>query len=312
MLSVKHNSKTRITGIAVGIALLSGCGGSSETTDLVNALAEPLNDFIDIPIVPVVTPVEPAAPTTPVATGLISGVSSGGEIGQYRLGSPPASVGSLVLDPLNDGSDVFIIAGGSTELSVASAVPFTVVYVLSDSNGYFQLSLSQAVQAASVVVSFTADTLAAGQRQVDVSVGDATGNVSALQSLAVQSVEVGTGEVQVSVSWDKPTDVDLWLIEPDGEKIYYANENSDNGGSLDLDSNAGCGLDNVNNENITYEGVTAPSGEYVVIVDYYLACGVNTPTNYTVTIRAGGLTNTYSGQLTNAIDNVEVARFQIR
>ncbi len=302
----KASGAAKLAAVFTAIAFMSGCGGSSEPEDIVDNALEQLG----IPVVePVIASDDPVAP---VNTGLISGVTSGSAVGEYYQGQPPQTVGTLVLDPLNDGSNVFIIAGGSTELNVVSAALFSNVYVKSDNNGYFLLALPEAIQSTSVVVSFSADALAAGQRQVDVTVGDAEGNVSGSQSLALQSVEVGTGEVQVSVSWDKPTDVDLWLTEPDGTRIYYAASNSGSGGSLDLDSNAACFIDNVNNENITYDGVTAPSGEYVVAVDYFSNCSVAEPTNYIVTVRADGVTNTYSGQLTPTNDFVEVTRFQVR
>jgi uncharacterized protein YfaP (DUF2135 family) len=105
------------------------------------------------------------------------------------------------------------------------------------------------------------------------------------------------------------------LLEPTGDYIYFDDQTSAAGGELDLDSNPDCDLDNVNNENITYEGVTPPPGEYVVALHYYSACGVATPTNYVVTVRAGGTTTTYPGSLTGGgrtSDVVEITRFTVQ
>ncbi len=108
-------------------------------------------------------------------------------------------------------------------------------------------------------------------------------------------ISVGTGDLQVSLSWATETDVDLHLVEPSGEEIWYGAVASSSGGTLDLDSNAGCSIDGVNNENITYEGVTPPSGEYTVRVDYWSACAHTETTGYIVTVFNEGDATTYSG-----------------
>jgi hypothetical protein len=97
--------------------------------------------------------------------------------------------------------------------------------------------------------------------------------------------------------------VDLHLIEPEyndeyGEPvsfynrhIYYSNTwASYSNGELDLDSNPGCSLDYVNNENITYNDSTAyvAAGTYKIYVDLYENCDPTIATNYVVTVFYGG------------------------
>ena len=53
---------------------------------------------------------------------------------------------------------------------------------------------------------------------------------------------LGTGDVQATLSWDHEADMDLHLFDPDGEEIYYGNDTSASGGTLDHDANVGCGL----------------------------------------------------------------------
>ncbi len=263
------------------------------------------------PVTPV--PVDPPAPEPTDPMGLIVSVTSGDVQGDYFLGSPPASVGSVVLDALSDVTDpIAVISGGSLELPVESDVPFSTIFVNADAAGYFQLLLPEATNAASAIVTYNTELTAATANQVSVAVQTPTGDVSSSQSLDLQTISVGTGEVQVSVIWDTPTDVDLWVTEPDGTRIYWANEVSDAGGMLDLDSNPACFLDNVNNENITYEGVTPPSGEYLVQVDYFSNCDVTAPTNFVVTIRANGLSETFTGVLLPGDADVEIARFIVQ
>lgn len=107
--------------------------------------------------------------------------------------------------------------------------------------------------------------------------------------------QVGTGDLQVSLSWSTATDVDLHLVEPGGEDIFWSNMVSANGGELDLDSNAGCDMDNVNNENITYANGSPASGHYIVRVDYWSACQESGTTDFVVTVNLRGTPTVYQG-----------------
>ena len=128
-----------------------------------------------------------------------------------------------------------------------------------------------------------------------------------------------TGSLQVSMTWDKPNDVDLHLLQPNGETVFYGNAHSSNGAMLDVDSNAGCSIDNINNENIIFgDESIVYNGEYVVYVDVWSACDVTELTNF-------GVTTTYQGNhigvtqghnpvygiLTPDDSMVEVMRFNI-
>jgi len=108
-----------------------------------------------------------------------------------------------------------------------------------------------------------------------------------------------TSDVQVSVSWDSPTDVDLHVVEPGGTEIYYGNSTSSSGGQLDVDSNPACSIDGRQIENIRWS--RAPAGTYTVRVDYWSGCS-STLTNYLVTVKNGGVTTTYSGNFTGSGD----------
>lgn len=107
--------------------------------------------------------------------------------------------------------------------------------------------------------------------------------------------QVGTGDLQISLSWDTESDVDLHLIEPDSEEIFYGEMRSDDGGELDLDSNAGCDIDHVKNENITYQGAVPEQGHYIVRVDYWAACEAAGTTNFVVTVTIRGEAQVFEG-----------------
>jgi hypothetical protein len=97
---------------------------------------------------------------------------------------------------------------------------------------------------------------------------------------------LGTGDVQVTLRWDAPVDLDLHVIDPSGEEISYSNRISSSGGNLDVDANAGCSPMMTNPvENVFWPTGGAPSGQYQVSVVYYMDCGYSSPVSYTVTIK---------------------------
>lgn len=100
----------------------------------------------------------------------------------------------------------------------------------------------------------------------------------------------GIGDLTFTLQWDNQNDGDLHVIQPNGVRIWFSDPvDETTGGTLDHDSNIGC-VDQDRLENVFWpEGVgTGPdTGNYRVVVDVFgTACAQ--PTNWTVTIRAGG------------------------
>jgi len=131
-----------------------------------------------------------------------------------------------------------------------------------------------------------------------------------------------TGNIQVTLRWNQPEDLDLYVVEPlpDGGscEIFYGQPGSRDAsvpiplpfplptppscgaiGWLDLDSNAGCNIDNVDIENIIYppqQSVTR--GRYVVRANYYQNCMSPPSVPYEVEVRANGQTRYFCGSFT--------------
>ncbi len=89
-----------------------------------------------------------------------------------------------------------------------------------------------------------------------------------------------TGEIQaagdlvVSLLWMSMADLDLHVIDPRGEEIYFENPRSLTGGLLEYEANGSCLMATTEPlESIFWKAGTAPSGKYQVIVDYYGTCG---------------------------------------
>jgi hypothetical protein len=83
----------------------------------------------------------------------------------------------------------------------------------------------------------------------------------------------GTGDVAFRLTWRTAADLDLYVQEPNGNVIYFANRQSSTGGILDVDSNAGCTTSQPNPvENIFWSVGRAPRGQYIYWVIHY-GCG---------------------------------------
>ncbi|MDH5656546.1 MAG: DUF2135 domain-containing protein [Spirochaetia bacterium] len=74
--------------------------------------------------------------------------------------------------------------------------------------------------------------------------------------------DVPKKDVKIVLTWDTPTDVDLWVIDPKGEKCYYSHSSTSSGGNLDMDNTSGFGPE-------TFTMEKALKGEYTVQVQYY-------------------------------------------
>jgi len=133
---------------------------------------------------------------------------------------------------------------------------------------------------------------------ISIQLEDSNGNFSNIVSKQLSSKIVADGTVQISISWDKPVDIDLHVIDPNNDEIYFANRSTANGGTLDLDSNASCQVDNINKENVSWPkaGSSPTTGEYIVKAAYYQACNSYTGTvNYTAVTTVCGKKNTIKG-----------------
>ena len=108
-----------------------------------------------------------------------------------------------------------------------------------------------------------------------------------LPGLLSSEPQLGTGDVQVTLRWENPVDLDLHVFDPSGEEIWYGSRSSASGGTLDVDANANCGND-APVENVFWPTGGAPFGTYQVFVEYYQSCGYTGSNAYSVTILVDG------------------------
>lgn len=87
------------------------------------------------------------------------------------------------------------------------------------------------------------------------------------------TTESGIGKLYITCTWNESADIDLHLVEPNGESINHANRKSANAGVLSRDSNPMCWVDSINVEEITYDSTAfVEQGEYIVKTQLYSLC----------------------------------------
>jgi hypothetical protein len=140
-----------------------------------------------------------------------------------------------------------------------------------------------------------------GEFNVNFCVYDNNGLVSNIISINVSVLRLGTGALQISLTWDTPTDQDLYVTDPNGEEISYQSQTSTSGGLLDRDD-----LDGFGPENIFWSD-DAPDGEYSVSVNDYDE--TSTPNTFYITVSGpNNQSRSFSGTTQNG-STVNVTTF---
>ncbi|RZJ12535.1 MAG: hypothetical protein EOP39_03365 [Rubrivivax sp.] len=146
---------------------------------------------------------------------------------------------------------------------------------------------------------FMKDGSAPRQRTLTAQPIDSQGALGAALTRTASFQRVGSGPLQVSLSFDGNDDLDLHVVTPAGTDVYYGNR-ANTGGSLDLDSNSGCSIDYLNNENVVWPVNSSPAaGTYSVRVALYQSCS-KSPVNFTVKVSNCGTVTSYTGAFTAA------------
>lgn len=118
------------------------------------------------------------------------------------------------------------------------------------------------------------------------------------------------GILRFNLVFDNELDVDLDLhvLTPMGDEIFWSQKEGISGGQLDID--CFCGEENClegPNENIYWDyGGEAPEGTYEIVVNYFGSCDLNVvqESNYTLRVlEAGVVTATYTGTLGGAFES---------
>ena len=123
----------------------------------------------------------------------------------------------------------------------------------------------------------------------------------------IRGVKVKVGDPQFTLIWDtKSVDIDLHVLEPRGDHLYFGNRNGRQGGELDVDNTWGFGPENIywlvpsgGRKSARVKG-PGPPGAYKWSVHYYAAHRPDSPVvHWQVRIKHAGEAKIVEGQLTS-------------
>jgi len=116
-----------------------------------------------------------------------------------------------------------------------------------------------------------------------------------------QRVEAAGGryegvDIRASLLWNNRNDLDLHVVAPSGEHIYYGHKRSACGGWLDVDMNVR-GETTKPVENVQWTRGSAPAGRYRVYVQNYRFHDPAGPTDYRVEVEINGEVQQFQGKI---------------
>jgi len=123
-----------------------------------------------------------------------------------------------------------------------------------------------------------------------------------------------SGDVRISLIWNNRNDLDLHVINPQGQEIYYARRTDAHGGMLDVDMNVS-GETTKPVENIFWMPGRAPQGRYQVFVrNYGFHERDRSPTPFRVEIKNGNQYSYFDGRVSGSgsSSDVQVPAFEYR
>lgn len=248
------------------------------------------------------TPLADAGP--PPATELPESDVINVEDGAFEPGEPPPATGGATLPGILSLTGPSAVTNGGTailhvELAAPLANPLFVVGLVGDT-GYHTVTGTDADADGiyDIRVQVSGDASQA-QLVLNVAVTDGMGGIGAYSELALELVQSGIGDVKITLSFDRLYDLDLHVVEPNGEEISYENDSSATGGQLDLDSGAHCMPSPANSENIFWPREGAPEGAYHVTVVNYEQCSPG-EIAFSVRVAHDNIVDTFKGSFADA------------
>ena len=236
---------------------------------------------------------------------IMSAVAVGDAEGVPRFQDVPApSGGPAVAVTGNQG----YAAGGVffLEIEPASTVDKLLLSIRGASFGFYEIDVDDTSSSHRLIGHIPFDLLAGLPNLcLDVAAVDAAGAVGEPECHPFINLPVGSGDVQVTVSWDSDADLDLHVADPNGDEVYYFSEVVESGGEHDLYSNENCdNLDHRRNEHIAWTGGPPPAGLYEVRVSHDSSCDA-AETNYIVNVYNHGEVTSFSGTFTGSGERVD-------
>ena len=218
----------------------------------------------------------------------------------FPLTAPTDNALTLTLPP---SFEVSISTGQSVEIPIVVSQSAGVSEVLVGFEGYGQhfiipitsLQTNPESQTLAFMLMLPIGSIVNGsQITMLIRLRDNVGELGPIQMITTTTSLLNIGTLHVRLTWDREVDLDLHVVDPNNEEIYYGNkESSGQQGTLDLDSNPNCTIDHIRTENVYYEN--AVSGQYVIRVDLFAACNVTEQINFQVWVDGCNISQTLTG-----------------
>jgi len=123
---------------------------------------------------------------------------------------------------------------------------------------------------------------------------------SVFLSCASAGLKPGTGDIAFRLFWPGAADLDLYVRDPEGQRLSFANRKSDSGGILDIDCNATPGqICWKPIENVYWPQGNAPQGKYLYSVHFLQTHDGRETVRFTIQVLLGDtVVKSNSGTLT--------------
>ena len=217
----------------------------------------------DSAVLTIVISVGPAIPVS----ALLAAVNVGETDGVLITAPPPVANGGPSVEP---GGNHALVSGGAIFVDVAADDVLDKLLLSVDMQSYYEIDLAGAMAPYRFVghvmpgiEAYSPLCLSVMGVAADGTVGDAECHPVFVRP------GIGTGDLEIAVSWDTDADLDLHVVDANGDEIYWGQEMVDSGGELDLESGTDCFPDGIRTEHIAWTGGTPPPGTYVVRVNYW-------------------------------------------
>ena len=246
-----------------------------------------------------------------ILENVVAAVAVGAGAGRLVYDSVPDPSGGSAISISGSGT---IVTGGSFFLDVVpeSGAPIDtlLISIEHEAAGYYEIDLPGKAASYRLVGAVPYDldpTRADSSVGVCVTAVHAIDRVGETQCHRVYIAKVVTRDVQVTLSWDADSDVDLQVVDPNGNEVGRSPVQGEQG--TVEDSNEGCGLagaapDGIRNEQVAWTAGSVPAGVYTVRVNYQASCEVS-ETNYVLRVNNSGEARTFSRTLTGTGDYTE-------
>lgn len=185
-------------------------------------------------------------------------VTAAGLLASVPVWAPAAAVGVVVLGGVTVGTSAYnmLYDNQTTAVGEIALNGIACATIVADPVGGSLGCLTMAMAIANEAVVKPAENSAMAREKIE---------------LLRAAVRHGGGDIQITLTWDTAADLDLWVIDPNGEQIGYKNKVARSNGQLDVDDQDGHGP-----ENIFWPPGQAPSGQYEVRVHHYSPRGLST------------------------------------